>query len=247
MPYYLSNPQLRLGTMETMTLRTYPDHPKPGPRTWGRSSTRSDRTAKICIKIRNWGPETIPRSPDFFAPREGKMEVNNVSKTDNLSTINNVPKTNDVDNVSKTDEIELYTVQRAYKNVTLHLDPRVWKIIKSMARKDGGSIGGLVNEALMHWVKWLNKEVESEEAAEMVGLDKAEIQRANKVLDELILERAMNKRKQMVVSYGGKTRRWKGKFPGMLRSGYGKGMGVKLKIVKDGKTGRKKRGGIAEG
>jgi hypothetical protein len=44
---------------------------------------------------------------------------------------------------------------KVYNNVTLHLDPVVHKILKQKARQQHESMGNIVNEAIMTWIKWM--------------------------------------------------------------------------------------------
>ena len=130
--------------------------------------------------------------------------TDNVSETDNS---NNVSESSS-NASSKVSECHKYW--RKYNNVTLHLDPRVWRVMKKMAGKEDCTVSSVVNEALMSWVKWIYQvqveeglveekeriEGELREAEDLIASIKQERKDA-RYKEKRRLERKRNKRRQV--------------------------------------------------
>ena len=102
--------------------------------------------------------------------------------------------------------------------VTVRLNARVWKSIKLMAIREGSSIGDLVGEALVSWMKWLAKESRDELEGEAKAVKEKELL----ALGELLLK--VEEHKTMRIARAGKRekyrraiksmRNWQKEYPG---------------------------------
>ena len=78
-----------------------------------------------------------------------------------------------------------YWGQGNYHNVTLHLNPSVWKAVRIMAVKEECYITDMVNEALATWLKWIKKAEEVEE--------EGEIREATQLLHEMKMRQRLSR------------------------------------------------------
>ena len=81
-----------------------------------------------------------------------------------------------------------------YNNVTFRFNSALFQEIKLMAVKENTTIISLVNEAVSTWIKWLRKAEHEEAIMEEAEKTKEELKRAEKILDEILLERKVNGR-----------------------------------------------------
>jgi len=122
----------------------------------------------------------------FCKPEGDIMTDDNVSRTDNAPKTDTVQKTDYAPGTAREHrrppkDGRKYYGQGEFQNVTLHLKPKVWMIIKELSKQHHIPLTTLVSEALARYVlKSTNKQAPEKMYEE-----------AQKVLKEVMLERCI--------------------------------------------------------